>query len=266
MLADLLGDELALPVFLYGQLAGGRTRAEFRRGGPAALAGRIAPGELRAGLRPGRLAPDAPARCWSPRARRWSRSTSSSSPPATSEAAKRIAASIREGGPDGLPAVRAIGLWLEQRGHAQVSTNVEDHARPSPGAVVQAIARARARRDRAPNSSDWRRGPRSTTSRTTSRCAAATRSRTRWPDGPPARKLTYADGPDQAQSVGPSTAEPPPGTSPRAGARASPPSADAVKKQKRDQAREKRLNTPPTWQRPRCAVRAGGDVHPRVLC
>ena len=38
VIADLLGHELALPVFLYGELGGGRTRAELRRGGPAALA------------------------------------------------------------------------------------------------------------------------------------------------------------------------------------------------------------------------------------
>ncbi|HEX4805451.1 MAG TPA: hypothetical protein VFU94_06085, partial [Conexibacter sp.] len=35
VLADLLARELALPVFLYGILAQGRTRAELRRGGPA---------------------------------------------------------------------------------------------------------------------------------------------------------------------------------------------------------------------------------------
>ena len=33
VLADALGRE-GLPVYLYGALAGGRTRAELRRGGP----------------------------------------------------------------------------------------------------------------------------------------------------------------------------------------------------------------------------------------
>ena len=37
-------------------------------------------------------------------------------PPATLEDARRIAAVIREGGPEGLTGVRAIGLWLEHRG------------------------------------------------------------------------------------------------------------------------------------------------------
>ncbi|HEY3190791.1 MAG TPA: hypothetical protein VGJ70_25090, partial [Solirubrobacteraceae bacterium] len=34
VLADLLGEELGVPVLLYGVLAAGRTRAELRRGGP----------------------------------------------------------------------------------------------------------------------------------------------------------------------------------------------------------------------------------------
>jgi predicted lipid-binding transport protein (Tim44 family) len=44
VLADAVGHELELPVFLYGALAGGRTRAELRRGGPAGLAERMASG------------------------------------------------------------------------------------------------------------------------------------------------------------------------------------------------------------------------------
>ena len=36
VLADALGEELRLPVYLYGALAGGRARADLRRGGPAA--------------------------------------------------------------------------------------------------------------------------------------------------------------------------------------------------------------------------------------
>ena len=49
-------------------------------------------------------------------------------PPATLDDARAIAALIREGGAEGLPGVRAIGLELTARGGvAQVSTNVEDH-------------------------------------------------------------------------------------------------------------------------------------------
>ena len=61
VLGDLLGDELALPVFLYGELAQGRTRAELRKGGPEALAKRIEAGELRPDFGPHKLHPTAGA-------------------------------------------------------------------------------------------------------------------------------------------------------------------------------------------------------------
>ena len=61
--------------------------------------------------------------------------------PATLEDARSIAALIREGGPEGLESVRAIGLWLDARGLAQVSTNVEDHRAVPLARVVEAIAR-----------------------------------------------------------------------------------------------------------------------------
>jgi glutamate formiminotransferase len=62
-------------------------------------------------------------------------------PPATLDDARAIAAAIREGGAEGLESVRAIGVWLERRGVAQVSTNIEDHAKVSPADVVRAIGR-----------------------------------------------------------------------------------------------------------------------------
>src|SRR5262249_38246036 len=45
VLADELG-ELGIPVFLYGELGGGRTRADLRKGGPERLQQRIEAGEL----------------------------------------------------------------------------------------------------------------------------------------------------------------------------------------------------------------------------
>ena len=62
-------------------------------------------------------------------------------PPATLEDAKSIAALIREGGPEGLESVRAIGLWLTARDVPQVSTNVENHRTTPLAQVVEAIAR-----------------------------------------------------------------------------------------------------------------------------
>ena len=140
VLADMLGDQLALPVFLYGILAGGRTRAELRRGGPVGLAQRIAAGELVPDFGPPQLHPTAGAVlvCARPPLVAFNVELK---PPATLEQARAIAAAIREGGPEGLPGVRAIGLWLEHLGCAQVSTNVEDHVATPLAQVVAAVAR-----------------------------------------------------------------------------------------------------------------------------
>jgi glutamate formiminotransferase len=62
-------------------------------------------------------------------------------PPARLDDARAIAARIREGGADGLPSVRALGIWLEDRATAQVSTNVEDYRATPLAALVQAISR-----------------------------------------------------------------------------------------------------------------------------
>ncbi len=137
VLADMLGEQLELPVFLYGILAGGRSRAELRRGGPTALAQRMAAGELRPDFGPDVLHPTAGAVLVAARPPLVAFNVELA-PPASLEDARAIAARIREGGADGLPGVRAIGLWLEQRGVAQVSTNVEDHRATPLATVVQA--------------------------------------------------------------------------------------------------------------------------------
>jgi glutamate formiminotransferase / 5-formyltetrahydrofolate cyclo-ligase len=139
VLADLLGVELQLPVFLYGSLADGRTRAEIRRGGPAALASRIEAGELVPDFGPRRLHATGGAVLVAARPPLVAFNVDLK-PPAALEDAKQIAARIRERGSEGLPGVRAIGLWLEQRGLAQVSTNVEDHRATPLAAVVAAVA------------------------------------------------------------------------------------------------------------------------------
>jgi glutamate formiminotransferase len=140
VLADALGHELELPVFLYGDLAGGRTRAELRRGGPAGLAQRIASGELAPDYGPPRLHPTAGAVLVAARPPLVAFNVELA-PPATLADARAIAARIREGGAEGLPGVRAIGLALERGGIVQVSTNVEDHTAASPADVVAAVRR-----------------------------------------------------------------------------------------------------------------------------
>jgi glutamate formiminotransferase / 5-formyltetrahydrofolate cyclo-ligase len=140
VLGDLLGTQLELPVFLYGELAQGRTRAELRRGGPANLAQRIESGELRPDFGPRRLHPTAGAVLVAARPPLIAFNVELA-PPATVEDAKEIAARIREGGAEGLDGVRAIGLWLDARGVAQVSTNVEDHRLVPLVRLVEAVAR-----------------------------------------------------------------------------------------------------------------------------
>ena len=107
--------ELELPVFLYGALAGGRTRAELRSGGPEELQRRIDSGELAPDA-----GPEAPASDSRRRARRrppaaggvqrrdrprHARRRPGRSPPASARAAAE------------LPGVRALGLELARRGH-----------------------------------------------------------------------------------------------------------------------------------------------------
>ena len=140
VLGDLLGNELELPVFLYGELAAGRTRAELRRGGPQALAARIESGDVRPDFGPRRLHPTAGAVLVAARPPLVAFNVELAQP-ATLEDARSIAALIREGGPEGLESVRAIGLWLDARGLAQVSTNVEDHRAVPLARVVEAVAR-----------------------------------------------------------------------------------------------------------------------------
>jgi len=136
--ADALAHHLDIPVFLYGELAGGRTRAELRRGGPQRLAERIAAGELAPDYGPRRLHPTAGATLVAAR------------PPlvafnvvieGTLEQARAIAAAIREGGDEGLPGLRAIGLTLHSQDLVQVSTNIEDHTRVNASQVVEAVRR-----------------------------------------------------------------------------------------------------------------------------
>ena len=140
VLADLLGCELELPVFLYGQLAGGRTRAQLRRGGPAALAERIGSGAQKPDFGPNKLHPSAGAVLVAARAPLIAFNLELA-PPASLQDAKAIAASIRDGGPEGLHSVRAIGSWLAHRAVAQVSTNVEDYRATHLVEVLAAVGR-----------------------------------------------------------------------------------------------------------------------------
>jgi glutamate formiminotransferase len=63
-------------------------------------------------------------------------------PAATGADARAIARAIREGGAEGLPGLRAIGLTLAARGDvAQVSCNIEDHEALPLADLLEAVER-----------------------------------------------------------------------------------------------------------------------------
>lgn len=141
VVADRLGEEVGVPVLLYGVLAGGRTRAQLRRGGLATLTRRLRDGELRPDFGPRAPHPTAGVALVGARPPLVAFNVELAAPAGLDEA-RAVAAAIREGGPDGLPGVRAIGLVLDAAGGvAQVSTNVEDHRRVALAEVVAAVTR-----------------------------------------------------------------------------------------------------------------------------
>ena len=150
--------ELELPVFLYGELAGGRTRAELRarRRRRARSADRRRRAAAR--LRPAGSIPTAGAVLVAARPPLVAFNLELA-PPATSRTPSGSPPRIREGGAEGLPGCGRSGCGSSTAGVAQVSTNVEDHrghaaaprrrgrrprTRRSPGRA----RRARARRPR----------------------------------------------------------------------------------------------------------------------
>ena len=137
-LAARIGAELALPVFLYGEVGGGRRPAFFRRGGLGELGRRVEAGELVPDAGPRRLDPRAGAVLVGAR------------PPLVAynvdldtgepDVARDIAATIRESG-GGMPGVQAIGLLLPRSRRVQVSMNVLDLERSPLHEVVQRVER-----------------------------------------------------------------------------------------------------------------------------
>jgi glutamate formiminotransferase len=142
-LAGRIGEELGLPVFLYGALAPGRGPAFFRRGGPRELQQRIDAGELVPDHGPRQLHPSAGGVIVGARAPLIAFNVDLVG--ANVEAARAIARVIRERD-GGFPGVRALGLELPQAGHAQVSMNIEDWEASPLHEIVAAIEREAAAR------------------------------------------------------------------------------------------------------------------------
>jgi len=121
-LAERIGAELSLPVFLYGELARGRGPAFFRSEGLEGLRRRVDSGELEPAFGPKRLDERSggvlvgarrPLIAFNVNLR------------GDLGAARAIASVIRERD-GGFPGVRALGLDLPRAGLVQVSMNVED--------------------------------------------------------------------------------------------------------------------------------------------
>jgi glutamate formiminotransferase / 5-formyltetrahydrofolate cyclo-ligase len=121
--ARRIGDELALPVFLYGELAPGRGPAFFRRGGTAELARRLREAELTADFGPPELHPSAGGVIVGARGPLIAFNVDLRG--GSVDDARTIASLIRERD-GGFPGVRALGLELPGTGRVQVSMNIED--------------------------------------------------------------------------------------------------------------------------------------------
>lgn len=136
-----LGEELGMlgiPIFLYGSLAHGRTRAELRRGGGTCLRKRVVAGELKPDFGPTTVD------------KRHGATLVSARPPLVAfnlelapdvqeETARQVAATVREGGVAGLSGVRALALRLPEQDKLQLSFNVEDPITVPLAQLIEAV-------------------------------------------------------------------------------------------------------------------------------
>jgi glutamate formiminotransferase/glutamate formiminotransferase/formiminotetrahydrofolate cyclodeaminase len=125
-----VGEELGLPVFLYGALADGRRPAFYRRGGPETLQARVDAGELQPAYGPTRLDAAAGAVLVGVRAPLLAFNLEVGGP---LEVVAALAAAVRESS-GGLRGVQALALELGSG--IQLSTNVIDLDATPPHILV----------------------------------------------------------------------------------------------------------------------------------
>jgi glutamate formiminotransferase len=142
-LARRVGEELALPVFLYADLAEQLGPAFFRRGGPAELQRRMDAGELVPDFGPAQLDERAGGVLVGARAPLIAFNVEIAGDDL--DAAREVARAVRERD-GGFRGVRALGLRLPRAGHVQVSLNVENWRASPLHEVVAAVEREAAAR------------------------------------------------------------------------------------------------------------------------
>ena len=141
-LAELVGGELDLPVFLYGELAPGHGPAFFRAEGLEGLRRRVESGELAPEFGPARIEERSGAVLVGARRPLIAFNVNLRG---ELEFAREIASAIRERD-GGFPGVRALGLELPRAGLVQVSMNVEDWEAAALHDLLAAIEREAAAR------------------------------------------------------------------------------------------------------------------------
>jgi len=144
VVARRVGDEIGLPVFLYGASGEGRRPAFFRRGGPAELQRRIDAGELQPAFGPSQLDPRAGAVLIGARPLLIAFNVELQTGDLAD--AQAIAAAIRESS-GGMRGVQALGLLLPASGRIQVSVNVIDVETAPLVSVVERVREVAAARD-----------------------------------------------------------------------------------------------------------------------
>jgi len=142
-LAQRIGDELQLPVFLYGEAAGGVRPVFFRRGGLEALVRRVDDGEVVPDAGPHEIDPSSGGVLVGARQALIAYNLDLATDDL--EVASAVAVAVR-GSSGGMAGVQAIGLRLPESARTQVSMNVIDvDAAPLHEVVSRVRAEATAR-------------------------------------------------------------------------------------------------------------------------
>lgn len=138
-LASEVADRFGLPVFLYERAArkpGRRLLADIRRGGFEGLPARFADPEQAPDFGPARVHPTGGATVIGARFFLIAFNAVLDTPDVS--IARAVARKVRESG-GGLPAVRALGVFLASRGLAQVSMNLVDYRQTSVWSALKRV-------------------------------------------------------------------------------------------------------------------------------